>query len=54
MTLTTQQIEALQAIFIGIDNLTGAWPAIKKAMEEFGIEDPDTAFEDLRNAAFND
>lgn len=52
VTLTRQQAEALKAFLDAFDlHTTGAWAPIEAAMrEEFGIDDPEDALEDARQA----
>lgn len=57
ITLTEAQAAALLAFVESFEtHITGAWPAIKRAMrEDWGIDDPEAALEDavnkLRDAA---
>lgn len=50
--LTEQQAETLIAFLDSFDlALTGVWPAVEKHMRDsYGIEDPESALEDARNA----
>ena len=49
--LTEDQVTTLEAFLAAFDELTGVWPQVERAMrEEWGIEDPEAALEDLRNA----
>ena len=50
-TLTTKQVTTLEAFLAAFDDLTGAWPTIERVMQEdWSIEDPEAALEDLRRA----
>lgn len=53
LTLDDDKRTTLQALFTAIDELSGMWPHISGSMEQFGIDDPDTAFDELRELAFN-
>ncbi len=49
--LTREQAEALKAFLDAFDlHTTGIWSTIEEAMVEMGIDDPETALEDARNA----
>lgn len=50
--LTNEQAKALEAFLSGFDMyVTGAWPSIEEYMrDEWGIEDPEDAIEDARQA----
>lgn len=52
-TLTEDQVQALIAYFEAIDGLAGVWPHINDHMTEFGIEDPETAVEEIRELLFS-
>jgi hypothetical protein len=51
-TLTDDQAYTLASFLDAFDlHLTGAWPAVRDGMaDEFGIEDPEAALEDAREA----
>lgn len=50
--LTKEQVEALLAFLDAFDQrVTGAWPGMEEHMKEiWGIEDPESAIEDAREA----
>lgn len=50
--LNEAQVAALMAFLNAFDmTVTGAWPGIEQCMrEEFGIEDPEAALSDAREA----
>jgi len=51
--LTSEQVDALTALLIAVDEIDGSWHVIERKMCEFGIESPETAFEGLRSLVFS-
>jgi len=52
VTLTADQAQAIKAFMECFDlHTTSVWPVLEKAMiDEFGIDDPETILEEVREA----
>ncbi|MBF0168801.1 MAG: hypothetical protein HQL45_14335 [Alphaproteobacteria bacterium] len=52
--LTNDNMDTLRALMVALDEVSGIWGAIEEALIEQGIDNPETAFEALRKAAFEE
>lgn len=53
LILNDEQVNLLQSIFSAFDELTGAWAQMERALREAGFEDPEAAWDALREHVFN-